>query len=451
MSAAPRPEWLTDDQVDALAAEERRLGRRLGVPWIMKTIGVGCHRGRTAQAWLLENTIEPAPPTPAADTASPAERWDHSVGENRQAIHSVSSTIRTLEDALEAAKVDPVVWEVERYVVNKWDQGSKNKAGDVQVVELWQVKVWLRRRVPAVLEDATAELVKRLEPLRRARQNSPPPPAEDPHLLELSIVDHHFGKLAWHGETGNDYDLEIAERLYVDAVEDILAKTAGYQVDRILFPVGHDLFNYDNPRGETAGGTPQDNDSRPAKVYATALRAVAGAVELAAEVAPVEVRWVRGNHDPTVSYWLALALGQRFLYDHQVEVVTDPRARQYVRYGVNLLGLTHGDLTKAGLDSLPTVMAAEVPDLWAATLCREWHLGHFHKRKELRTLPLDTFNGVAVRILPSLCGTDAWHYDKGYVGNAKATDAYLWSRDRGFTGHFVSYANPEAFDAPSTS
>lgn len=451
--SSPRPEWLTDDQAELLRAEEARLGRRLGAPLVARLLGVTRYRGEKAIGWLRSSTPPPKanPHAPPQPSPPPPERWDHTLGASQQSIHSVSPTIRTLEDALEAAEVDPVVWEVERYLVNKWDMGYKTKAGDAEALELFQVKVWLRRRVRAVFEDATAELVKRLAAYAPAYDFGPPPALTDPHLLLVSIVDHHFGKLAWRGETGEDYDLPIARRLYLEAVEDILAKTAGYPVDRILFPVGHDLFNFDNPRGETAGGTPQDNDSRPAKVYATALEAVALALERAATVAPVEVRWVKGNHDPTVSYWLCLALAERFRNTDRVEVVTSPRARHYVRYGVNLLGLTHGDLSAAGLASLPTVMATEAPEDWSATKFREWLLGHYHKRKELRTLPLDTHNGVGVRILPSLCGTDVWHYENAYVGNAKASDAYLYSRDRGLSGFFVSYARNGARHASTSS
>src|SRR4051812_36416642 len=32
-------------------------------------------------------------------------------------------------------------------------------------------------------------------------------------LAEISIYDHHFGKLCWAPETGTNYDLDIAERL----------------------------------------------------------------------------------------------------------------------------------------------------------------------------------------------------------------------------------------------
>jgi hypothetical protein len=60
--------------------------------------------------------------------------------------------------------------------------------------------------------------------------------------------------------------------------------------------------------------------------------------------------------------------------------------------------------------------------------------------KETRHVSADTFGSVRVRVLPSLSGTDAWHYRKGYVGSMRAAEAYLWSYDDGYAGHFSASA-----------
>ncbi len=49
------------------------------------------------------------------------------------------------------------------------------------------------------------------EPLRYSTSHP------SPYMLELSVYDHHFGKLAWGRETGHEsYDLKIAETGNVD-------------------------------------------------------------------------------------------------------------------------------------------------------------------------------------------------------------------------------------------
>jgi hypothetical protein len=110
--------------------------------------------------------------------------------------------------------------------------------------------------------------------------------------------------------------------------------------------------------------------------------------------------------------------------------------RKYVEYGTNLIGFVHGDEIKAA--SLPLLMAQDNPVAWSRTRVREWHIGHFHARRETRFTAGDTIGGVSVRVLPSLCSADAWHAMKGYVGNSRAMEAYLWHHERGYTGHFSS-------------
>jgi hypothetical protein len=39
---------------------------------------------------------------------------------------------------------------------------------------------------------------------------------DDP-LNQYVLTDAHFGKLAWGEETGSDYDLKIAEQMYLDS------------------------------------------------------------------------------------------------------------------------------------------------------------------------------------------------------------------------------------------
>lgn len=57
-----------------------------------------------------------------------------------------SSTVRTLEELLEVAEVDPAEWRVVRWRANKWDQASKRGDTSIQVVELWQVRADFERR-----------------------------------------------------------------------------------------------------------------------------------------------------------------------------------------------------------------------------------------------------------------------------------------------------------------
>lgn len=365
----------------------------------------------------------------AAKASEPKRQWSDADNGKSRELTSVSHDVQTVEDALAKAEVDTAIWEVERTLINSWEVVG-NKIGRQP---LWQVKVWLRRRVSKVMEDAAKLLADRMA--KHAPKYTAPKRkrVKREHMLEVSPFDLHFGKLAWAMETGEDYDLDIAERVYESAVQDLAAKAQAFDIGKIVLPIGQDFFHIDNLAGETVNGTPQDTDGRYAKMFAAGAMACVRSIDFLRQIAPVQILWVPGNHDRTVSWHLASYLGAWYRRDKAVTADDSPRHRKYIPWGKVLLGFTHGD--EEPHRDLPTIMAGEVPELWAASIHREWHLGHFHKRKEVRHVAGDTFGPVHVRILPSLSGTDAWHYRKGFVGGQRAAEAYLWSRD-GYEGHF---------------
>jgi hypothetical protein len=369
----------------------------------------------------------------------PGESSELSMGDERAALTVRSFTVRTLDAALATSQVDLAVWEVERYVVNKWDMAAKVEVENRQklaVTELWQVKVWLRRRVAKTMAEACAGIIDRM------RQHAPKyprlptvPRITDPHLLVIGLYDHHFGKLAWGKETGEDYDLKIAEERFLEGGKQLLSKASGYPIERFVLPLGQDFLHIDSQANTTTAGTPQDVDGRFAKIIEVAKMAVIRLIDHLIAFAPVEVPWVPGNHDYYTSYMLAKIIEAWYRTTPRVIVDAAPIPRKRISYGVNLLGLTHGcDERHSGL---PGNMAQEWPHDWAATRCREWLIGHQHKVKEDHYNTADMHSGVVVRVLPSLSGTDAWHYKRGYIGGrGKSALGLLYSKRDGFAGQF---------------
>lgn len=378
---------------------------------------------------------------PEADKADLRQRLEVDEDEKSKGITSVSSSLRSLNAVLSAAQVDLAIWEVERHVINKWDVAMKLKDGKGQhkphAESLWQIKIWLRRKIPKLIEDAAKEF------LERIRKHAPkyprlirPKHLDDPRILEVGLVDAHFGKLAWGEETGVNYDLKIAGSVYFNAAQDVLARTKHVNIFQIILPIGNDFFHTNNAEGTTARGTRQDTDGRSKKVFRAGKDAVIRAIEAFLVRAPVKVVWVPGNHDPDTSWYLCELLAAYFGRCDAVEIDTSPMSRKYIRFGNTLIGLAHGD--EESWQSLPSIMASEERDAWAKAKYCEWHVGHFHKQKQIQYNAGDTFNSVVVRVLPSLSGTDAWHYRKGYVKTPRAAESYLWTKDRGLDSFLVS-------------
>lgn len=370
-----------------------------------------------------------------------------------EVLTAVSTTIRTLDDALVAGNVDLDLWEVERYVINKWDMaaktrsyeaGHKDRQSELTVTELWQVKVWLKRKISKHITDAAEALIERMKehaPIYPQYEGVTLEEIDDPHMLELSMPDIHVGKLAWSAETGSNYDLKIAIQDVKLAARKLLNSAHGYNIEKILIPVGNDYYQMNNAQGTTAKGTPVDCDGRMAKIFDAGCMLMVEIIDMCMEIAPVEVIWVPGNHDPDTSRFMARFLEAWYHNTKRVTVDATPPSRKAILYGPTLIGFTHGD--KEPHRDLPAIMAGQWPDLWAKAKFRHWHLGHLHKKKELHSKIGDTYAaGVEIRHLPSLSGTDAWHTEQGYSAN-RAAEAYLYSATRGPVGYFTVNAITE--------
>jgi len=341
-------------------------------------------------------------------------------------ITTRSANITTLAAALAYSKVDLNEWEVDRHVINSWEvtmrlvRDGKEKA---ETYTNYQVKVWLKKRVPTVAETAAQQFRRLIADLPRARFVRPPP-VKGNYLYELGIYDAHLGKLAHDQETGwGDYDCKIAARDYRAATDGLLARTPK-GTERIALVFGNDQFNADGETNLTTGGTPQDCDSRYHKVYRLGVEVSIEAIEKALSIAPVHVVIVPGNHDHQTAWHLGECLSHRFHGHRHVSIDNRPTPRKYLHYGQCLIGLTHGN-RKHELKTLPNLMAAEMRAVWSQVLFREWHIGHEHTQKLLETV------GVLVRTLPALCPPDNWHSGSGYVGNAQGSQAFAWHKTRG--------------------
>jgi len=354
-----------------------------------------------------------------------------------------SDRILTLDDLIRVCGIDTEVWEVDKYEVNSYESQTKlrrYKDGERvddkhKVVPLFQVKAFLKRNKFKILGT---ELKKEI--LDEIKNASPKvlklkfPKAE--HLLEVNIFDLHLGKHAWHEETGEDYDLKIASELFLDCLSDLMKHGLNYGLERILFPVGNDFFNVDNRINTTSNGTPQSEDTRWQKTFRVGRRLIMDGIEALSQKAPVDIIVVPGNHDFERTFYLGEVLEAVYTNNQNVNVNNGANPRKYYQYGDNLIGFTHGKDEKI-LD-LPLIMASEAPDLWAATKYREWHLGHIHHKKEIKWVSIQEQKGATVRFMRSLTPPDGWHHQKGYVGNTRSGEAYVWHRTDGLIGQFTA-------------
>jgi hypothetical protein len=356
--------------------------------------------------------------------------------------------IKTLDELLEVCKVDLELWKVNDYIVNKWDVTSW-KSGEPITIQNFQVKARLGRNKVYFREtkigEAFIEMVQDYVPPVLDWTPEYPKTPDENNLFEVSIFDLHIGKLAWGGETFENYDVKIARQRFLATMQTLIQRASGYQYSRILFPVGNDFFNSDTILNTTTKGTPQDEDLRWQKTFNVGVRLLVDAINMLKQTGvPIDVVVIPGNHDFERSYYMGAYLEAWFNQDSQVCVDNGASPRKYYKFGKVLLGLTHGGEEKEV--SLPMLMATDIEakPYWSETVYHEWHLGHIHRKRNVNYAILDRKRtvsedlGVTVRYLSSLTGTEEWHHKKGFVGAIKAGEGFIWNDEAGLMAHLNS-------------
>ena len=245
-----------------------------------------------------------------------------------------------------------------------------------------------------------SEEIKGLSPL------SPSPKLDETDTLTvIPMGDPHFGLYAWAKDAGDDFDLDIAEKLTCGAIDRLIASSPNTHT-ALLLNLG-DMFHADNQKNVTNSGHQLDVDGRWAKVQQIGLRAIIYCLQrLLEKHQKVVFRINKGNHDGHSSYALALMISCYFHNEPRMEVDLSPAVSWYYPFGKVLIGSTHGDTVK-GKDMM-SIMASDIPEDWGRSKYRYWYVGHVHHRD------VKEYQGGVVEYFRTLAARDAWHQGQGY-------------------------------------
>lgn len=350
---------------------------------------------------------------------------------------STSARIKTVSDLLEHIQADLSRYEVAASEATCWEGLTADRATGRPIVTTLH-RVWVRLRPkagPTVQECVEAMIAAAAGKVRAAPAKAGRRPPDEGRWAVLVIADPHFGKYAWRKTAGADYDLDIASQLVTEASGELLAIAADARPERLTVATLGDLFHYDTPGGTTTKGTPLDRDGRLQKMIGTATDTMLSVVERAGSIAPTDTLVVHGNHDETLTWAYHRILQERFRNDARVRVEADFTPRKYVSHGGNLIGFTHGNKAKK---KLPGLMAIEAAASWGRCPYREWHCGHLHHQAAEWSRPIDTIDGVLVRIAPAICPPDDYHAAEGYVGSRQAMELFLYDHRGGLAAMHVA-------------
>ena len=372
---------------------------------------------------LFRNTPEykakNAPPDAADHPTSTEYKQDGTVVYDKL-IEIMEGEEITPEVIMKAHNITPGKWEVVSYRNNYWH--SQVKGGKRLV--MYQSRLVVKPKKQGVsyeqIDAFFNDMMQRYErPARLAPRHT-----GGGCMAEVNIADLHFGKLCWHGDTGNNFDYKIAREMFLQIVSDICGELQNKPLDFIRFVWANDFFNSDTTSKTTTAGTPQDTDIRWQKLFSVGCEMLIAAVDMLAQVAPVETFYTPSNHDEMTGYYAIKMLEAWFRNDERVRVDTDARTRKYYLYGNVLIGYTHGDKEKPR--NLQMVMPNEAREMWGKAKYCEMHAAHLHSEHAINEA-----NGVIVRRIASPTATDTWHYESGYVGAVRKAQTFIYDKERG--------------------
>jgi hypothetical protein len=262
----------------------------------------------------------------------------------------------------------------------------------------------------AAQEAAFRALSETLKPIAPARG---PKETIDSLCSLYTLTDCHVGMLAWSRETGEPWDLVIAERVLSDTFMHMVDASPASALG-VVNQLG-DFLHFDG----LAPMTPThhhilDADSRYQKIVEVAVRILRRTIDHALKKhAKVHVMMNEGNHDPTGSVWLRVMLAALYSNEPRISVEQSPNPYVAMEWGKTMLAFHHGHLIKK-LADLPGLFAEKYAAMWGRTEFRYCHSGHKH-HVDIKEHP-----GMKVEQHATIAAPDAYAARGGWLSKRQA-------------------------------
>ncbi|ANT42345.1 calcineurin-like phosphoesterase superfamily domain protein [Salmonella phage BPS11T2] len=226
----------------------------------------------------------------------------------------------------------------------------------------------------------------------------PPKKRQNEKLLNLyTVSDFHLGMLAWADESGDDWDMKIAEDLFSKWFDAAFQKApdAGVGVINLL----GDFAHFDSLDAVTpASGHVLDADTRYQKLVRYMIRMVRRVVNMAlVKHKSVRLLIAQGNHDESGMIWLAEMFNTLYDNEPRVFVDTSPDVYKMVQHGKTTLFFHHGH--KVRFDAIEPVMIAKFRKAFGESVYSYAHVGHLHHQKivESRNMIVEQHRTLAAK------------------------------------------------------
>lgn len=321
---------------------------------------------------------------------------------------------------LEAHGFDSGFWQIVSARNNIWNVYSKLDG----VQQLYSSKITVKPIVPEFQEEWIQNVIDKLDFSKIKLKDHKY--KKDGVTVEINFADVHIGKYITALVAMGNYNSDIAIEKVKTALIKSIQATGHYNIKKIIFIVGQDYINFDTLQGTTTKLTRQDMNEFYQVVYEKAYELLINSVEMLRNVAPIEVIYVKGNHDKLSTYTMISGLEKIYRNEDSVEVDFSMRQRKYRTYGNTLVGYGHGEEEKSRIFDC---MQDDEKDNWHKKY-KYFHLSHKHteSRKEKA--------GVIYNWLGSLSESCKWTWESGFVGSEKKGHVYVYDDKEGKIAEF---------------
>lgn len=291
----------------------------------------------------------------------------------------------------------------------------------------WVKSSLAHSEIVAIMRQVAGEIAEGIKPRPVVKLDSRWDQPEE--LLDFyTLTDGHFGLLSWNEETGEDWDLGIAEQTILDAFRYLIERSPPAKYG--FFNQLGDAMHFDGLKPVTpTSGHALDADSRMHKVARCVTRVFEQIIEmLLKKHRHVTVLMAQGNHDMASSVWLQLFFKRLYRDNPRVEVIESPYPYYAKQHGRMLIGCHHGHGKK--VEDLPDVFAREFRHLMGNTDHTVIHTGHLH-HKYMKEHPHGT-----VEQHPTIAARSAYEAVNGY-GAMRSMQCITYHKQHLETGRCV--------------
>lgn len=276
---------------------------------------------------------------------------------------------------------------------------------------------WVKTNVG--MEQQLEALREAVEALKEDIPTQPPIPFDyasqraSEKLLNLHVLtDYHMGMLSWGEESGEDWDIKIAERMLIEWFAHSLLRAPKAKIG-VLANIG-DLLHFDGMQAITpTSGNLLDSDTRYPKVVRVVIRSLVAVINMMLQKYEyVHLIMSDANHDMAGEVWLREMFSVFYANEDRISVDTNPSTYNCIEHGLTSIFFHHGHKKK--VNNVDSVFAAKYREVFGRTKFSYCHMGHLHH------IEVKESNLMIVEQHRTMAPNDAYSSSHGYLTGRSA-------------------------------